>query len=105
MTGRKGSERAFMSMRAPPRRCWPILNREFPFLRLFRNVHGFLPGLTLELCRAGKAAHPDDFGVTDRYGPQLAFRLRDVALLQQFLNLLGGLGMGRPKSVSSTPVP
>src|SRR3974390_49587 len=37
--------------------------------------------------------------------PKGALRLRYMALLQQFLDLLGGFGVRRPEPVSRTPVP
>src|ERR1700726_1374347 len=61
------------------------------------------PRLRPKFSRRQEPAHPYDFIPADDYRPESAFRLSYFVFLEQFLDFLGGLGMGRPKSVSRTP--
>src|SRR5271157_1992808 len=110
MTCRRGSTLApLMEVCLPPATSFPILRRRLVEERLFYNENCLPPRFRPKPCRRRKSPHPHDlipaYIPARNHRPQLALRLRHMTLLQQFLDLLGGLGMGRPESVSRTPVP
>src|SRR5215472_4676875 len=72
---------------------------------LVTNQDRVLTRSGLMLHRSRKASHPYNLIPADDDRPESPLGPSYVMFLQQLLDLLGGLGMGRPKSVSCTPVP
>src|ERR1035437_7716612 len=106
MTCRRGSTRAaFMEFACLPAHCCSIFLRRLRGQGLVHTQERRSPQLRPKFSRGRKPPHPHNLIPAHDHRPKSALRLGHMTLLQQFLDLLGGLRMSRPESVSRTPVP
>src|ERR1700689_3465624 len=118
MTGRRGSTRGplmkFVCLPAHSAYSTSTADSTKTFCQRFLDDHDRRsPRLRPQFGRDRKPTPPHDLvalvvaAVVDAcdHRPEPALRLGQVTILQQFFDLLGGLGMGRPESISGTPVP
>src|SRR5437762_10987888 len=106
MTGRGGStRRVFMKVARLPAHRYSIFACRRTRQWRVQNYDGRTARLCPKSCWRRESSHPHDLITGYDYRPCLALDMVQTMLLQQFLDLFWGLRMGRPESISWTPVP